>query len=420
MKRLLLTFSALFLFCLAEAGAYTTLKTVVIDAGHGGHDPGGVSQDKRTYEKDLVLDIAKMLSYKISKAYPEVKVILSRSTDNFITLNDRAVCANKAGANLFISIHINASRNRAANGFSVHVLGQSSNKDRDLFAYNMDVCKMENSVILLENDYTTKYQGFDPEDPESFIFMQLMQNSNLEQSLLFSEYVEKNLEKGPIGANRGIWQNPFYVLWKTSMPAVLVELGFISNASDLAIMKQASNREKFANCLFKAFAEYKAAYDSSLETDVVAPAPVPASDTIPEHNPEPAKIDTVVKTQAQPAVAENAAAAVATPAPAPGPSIAEKPVATTVEAPAPSPETVKDQYGIQIFCSSKLLKRGAPEFKGLKDVLVVKVGTLYKYTVNCSECKEKTQANLNEIKKIFPSAFIVKLKAENDYFSLSK
>ena len=189
-----------------------SLSTVVIDAGHGGKDAGAVSKDNRTYEKNLVLDISGRLADRIAEEYPDVKVVRTRSTDEFIELRERAAIANRANANLFISIHINSNRSTAPNGFSIHILGQSSNKDRDLFAYNMDVVRRENSVILLEDDYKTNYQGFNPSDPESYIFMQLMQNAYLEQSLLFASMASQHLEGGPIKANRGISQNPFYVL----------------------------------------------------------------------------------------------------------------------------------------------------------------------------------------------------------------
>ena len=153
------------------------LKTVCIDAGHGGKDPGCVSKDKNTYESRVALDVAKRLSEKITAAYPDVKVVMTRTTDTFISLGDRADKANKNNADLFISIHVNTVSSSSPNGFSIHVLGQSSKKDRDLFAYNMNVCKRENSVMMLEDDYSTKYQGFDPSDPESFIFYKLIQQT---------------------------------------------------------------------------------------------------------------------------------------------------------------------------------------------------------------------------------------------------
>ena len=206
MKRTIYLLLALFLASLSSGAQNLSLSTVVIDPGHGGTDPGAVSKDGKTYEKNLTLDIAKRLSDKIKADCPGVKVILTRDKDKTVALNDRAAIANKVGADLFISIHINSTAKSSPNGYSVHVLGKSSKKDRDLFAYNMDVCKRENSVILLEDDYTTKYQGFDPSDPESFIFLQLMQNSNLEQSLEFAQQVSDNLKGGPIGVNRGIWR----------------------------------------------------------------------------------------------------------------------------------------------------------------------------------------------------------------------
>ena len=141
------------------------LRTVVLDPGHGGKDAGCVSRDGKTYEKTLTLSVAKLLGQKISSAYPDVKVVYTRSTDQYITLNDRAEIANRNHADLFISIHIDAFTNTSANGFSAHVFGRSSGKDSDLFQRNLDLCRRENSVILLEEDYSTEYSGFDPNDP---------------------------------------------------------------------------------------------------------------------------------------------------------------------------------------------------------------------------------------------------------------
>ena len=204
MKRTIYLLLAAVLTCIQAGAQDFSLSTVVIEAGHGGTDPGAVSRDGKNYEKTFTLDIAQKLSDKIKAECPGVKVILTRDKDKSVALNDRAAIANKAGADLFISIHINSASSTTPNGYSVHVLGKSSNKNRDLFAYNMDVCKRENSVILLEDDYTTTYQGFDPSDPESFIFLQLMQNSNLEQSLAFAELVADNLKGGPISTGRGM------------------------------------------------------------------------------------------------------------------------------------------------------------------------------------------------------------------------
>ena len=209
-----------------------SLSTVVIDPGHGGHDSGCISPDKKTYEKNLTLAISKLFAEKIRKNYPDVKVILTRSDDRYVTLSGRADIANNAGADLFVSIHINAqAKGNSASGYSIHCLGQSSKQGNDLFG--------KNSVILLEDDYQTKYQGFDPSDPQSYIFFSLMQNAHLEHSLIFAEDVADAMKGGPITRSRGVSQDPFWVLWRTAMPAVLVEVGFITNPDDLTVMRSA-------------------------------------------------------------------------------------------------------------------------------------------------------------------------------------
>lgn len=345
------------------------LKTVVIDPGHGGKDPGCVSADKKTYEKTLVLDISTRLSRKIQDGCPDVKVIVTRGQE-FISLNDRAEKANKAGANLFISLHINAAPRASANGFSIHCMGQSSKKNTDLYEYNMNVCKRENSVILLEDDYSTKYEGFDPEDPESNIFMQLMQNAYLEQSLYFAGAVKKHLNNGPIKADRGISQDPFYVLWKTSMPSVLVELGFISNPSDLAVLRESENRERIAECLYQAFVEYKAAYDKSVSIESKVPDEAPKSGEAP-------------------AAAETAPA---------GGTVEEESLQQTI-------------YGVQIFAVGRKIESGAPEFLGYEPV-VVKGTKVYKYIIGADTELSVVKERFQEIRKKYPDSYLVKVAGD--------
>ena len=169
MKRTIYLLITVLLTYLSANAQTLKLTTVCIDPGHGGKDPGCVSKDGKTYEKTLTLDISKRFAEKIRAGYPGVKVVLTRDSDKTLSVGARPAIANKVEADLFISIHINSVPKTTPSGYSVHVLGKSSQKDRDLFAYNMDICKRENSVILLEDDYTTTYQGFDPNDPESFI-----------------------------------------------------------------------------------------------------------------------------------------------------------------------------------------------------------------------------------------------------------
>ena len=346
------------------------LGTVVIDAGHGGKDPGCISKDKKTYEKTLALDIATKFSDLIKADFPDVNVILTRSTDEFLELRERADIANRANANLFISLHINASSSSSPNGYSVHILGQSSQKNRDLFAENMDIVKRENSVILLEDDYQTHYQGFNPSDPESYIFMSLMQNSNLEQSLLLASIISEKLKGGPIKSDKGIRQNPFYVLWRTSMPAVLVELGFISNDTDLAALRQDDKRTELAKRLLNAFKDYKQLYDSSLGLDR-----------------DDAKAQSAPKGSGK---------------------------ETSKEAPKESGSKSADVsgalYGTQIFATSKAIDNASDKrFLGWKPY-VVQIGNLYKYVIGVSSSQEEARKNNAAIKKDYPGSFMVEIK----------
>jgi len=370
LKRAIYLFLAAFL-AVFPAGAQTfSLSTVVIDPGHGGNDPGAVSRDGKNYEKTFTLDISKKLAAKIKEGCPGVKVVLTRDKDKTVALNDRAAIANKAGADLFISIHINSASSTSPSGYSVHVLGKSSNKNRDLFAYNMDVCKRENSVILLEDDYTTTYQGFDPSDPESFIFLQLMQNSNLEQSLAFADLVATNLKGGPISTGRGIWQDPFLVLWRTAMPAVLVELGFISNSTDLAVLKDDSKRDKIADRLFQAFKKYKAGYDGSMVLDVEVEEPV-KQEAKQEAKEEP-------KQETKKEVKKESDAGV--------------------------------RYGVQIFAGKNKVDPKSTAFMGFEPV-VVNTGSVLKYVIGVEDNIEATRSHLPKIRKKYPDAFLVKIES---------
>ena len=344
-KLLVLVLSCLCLPLFSQEAALK-LRTVVIDPGHGGHDAGCVSRDRQTKEKDLVLDIGKRLAEKIRRECPDVKVIMTRSDDRFIELYDRAKIANKANANLFISIHVDAvdtRRNpnwRTVNGYTVYTMGESKNNA------NMETIKRENSVILLEDDYTTKYQGFDPNDTESYIFFSLMQNANQEQSVHFGEIVSREMGKnGPFRHSKGIRQAPFLVLWRTAMPSVLVECGYITSEGDLATLRTEEGRDLIAARLCRGFRIYKAEYEGT-------------------------KLE--------------------------------------LEETKPAADTAAVRYGIQIMASGKRLREGDPALKGLS-AQAVPSGVLYKYIVSVSTELSTTRENLPSVKKKFPDAFLVKM-----------
>lgn len=233
------------------------IKTVVIDPGHGGKDPGTLKG--KVYEKNIVLSVALKLGKMIEENYPEVNVIYTRSSDKYITLNQRTEIANKNNADLFISIHVNGIKSSSARGSETFVMGLDKENA------NMEVCQLENSVITLEDDYSSNYSGFDPNNPESYIIFSLLQNSHLEQSLILAANIQEELKKGPIKHDRGVKQAPYLVLWRCTMPSVLVELGFISNGVDYNELTNTKSHSKMATAIFQAFSRYKSQYETVIQ-----------------------------------------------------------------------------------------------------------------------------------------------------------
>lgn len=223
--------------------------TVVIDAGHGGHDTGAVGLKMKVQEKNLNLTVAKQLAEKIRTNYPEVNVVLTRDADVFLPLQQRADIANKHHADLFISIHTNAAENRNAQGAETFILGTERMED------NLDVAMRENAVMKLEEDQTV-YQGFDPNSIESYILFELMQNQYMDNSLVFAEMVQNQFVGTLHRANRGVRQAAFWVLLKSACPSVLVEMGFLSNAEEEAWLASETGKNGIANGIFSAFEKY--------------------------------------------------------------------------------------------------------------------------------------------------------------------
>ncbi len=344
------------------------LSTIVIDPGHGGHDPGCISADRKTQEKAIALDIAQRLSRKIGESLPGVKTVLTRSDDRFVTLSGRADIANDLGADLFISVHVNAqAKGTSANGYSIHCLGQSSREGNDLFSKNLDLIKRENSVILLEDDYKTRYQGFDPSDPQSYILFSLMQNAHLEHSLVFAEEVANAMKGGPIAHNRGVSQDPFWVLWRTTMPAVLVEVGFITNPNDLKALRSESDRDRIADNLLKAVKAFKKRYDSST-----------AATAAPERAANPAPAEQQPET---------------------------KPESGTTAAPSGI------LYGVQVLATGKKMKPTDAFFRGYTPV-EVRSGKLYKYILVPGDDLATVRKKKKELDKKFPGCFLVSKDGE--------
>ena len=219
--------------------------TVVIDAGHGGKDPGAISANKKIYEKNVTLAVALMVGESIQEKHPEVKVLYTRKTDKFVGLNDRARMANKANADLFISIHTNAANNRSAKGAETYTLGVEEERTEK----NLDIAKRENGVILLEENHEKQYANFNPNSPESYIIFEFIQSEYVKESIHMAQYVQENLTSDANRHDRGVRQAGFLVLNATTMPSILIELGYISHTEEAKYLASSSGQKKMSQCI---------------------------------------------------------------------------------------------------------------------------------------------------------------------------
>ena len=248
------------------------IKTIVIDAGHGGHDAGCLGASSR--EKHVALDIALKLGKMIETNYPDIHVVYTRKTDVFIPLHERANIANRAHADLFICIHLNAG-GKTAYGSETYVMGNHKTES------NLDVAKRENATILLEDDYLKKYDGFDPNSPEANIIFSLYQSQFMSQSLLFASNIQDEFTEYAGRNNRGVKQAGFLVLYKTAMPAVLIECGFLTHEPEEKFLASDKGQNTMAAAIYRAFKEYKV----DMETT--------SSNSVSDHSPksDPVKIE---------------------------------------------------------------------------------------------------------------------------------
>jgi N-acetylmuramoyl-L-alanine amidase len=247
------------------------VRTVVIDPGHGGHDPGCHGVDSK--EKNICLAVGKYFAEALQKNYPDLKVIMTRSTDVFIPLNERAAIATRNKADLFISIHCNAIVNASGTmGTETYVLGLHATEA------NLEVAKRENESILLEKDYEKNYDGYDPNSPEAHIILSMFQNAFLEQSLSFADKVQQHSYKVSSRKNRGVKQAGFLVLRHATMPSVLVETGFLTNRKEENFLRTKNGQKSMANALLLAFSDYK----QEMEGGALAPVALLETDSSEE------------------------------------------------------------------------------------------------------------------------------------------
>lgn len=369
-------------FCQTVAGKDFV---VVIDPGHGGHDPGAVG--RRGKEKNINLNVALKVGRLIQNNCNNVKVIYTRRTDIFIPLDRRAQIANNAKADLFISIHTNSiARGRTVRGAETYTLGLHRTEE------NLEVAKKENSVILIEDDYQQRYAGFNPNSAESYIIFEFLQDKNMEKSVKLATHIQKQFRNTAQRIDKGVHQAGFLVLRETSMPSVLVELGYISTPDEEQYLLSDSGTDALSNSIYKAFLNYKREHDS----------PASKSDIQELQIPEP--VESSVETTVD--------------IPTEEPDTTAEPIRENRQSVSSSGNSSRKRtttsarplFKIQILVSDKILPKGSKQLKGLAPVDYYKEKGLYKYTYGESTDYNKVLRTRRDISQKFKDAFIIAFK----------
>ena len=373
------------LMCMLVVTAFAANKrfTLVIDPGHGGHDAG--ARGAMSKEKDVNLTVALRFGKYVEQNMPEVRVIYTRTQDKFVPLHERANIANRANADLFISVHTNAlPAGKVARGFETYTLGMHRAKD------NLDVAMRENSVISMEKGFEQVYEGFDPKSSESYIIFEFIQGKNMERSVDLARMIQRSVCEGAGRPNKGVHQAGFLVLRETSMPGCLIELGFITTPDEEQLLNDNNKVDDIAKGIYEAFSNYKNKYDRSVSVPYraserrVSAVPTIVPDSYKEKETAPAKLNQAMKIE----------------------PAAKKMEAAKEDAPV---------FKLQIFVGDRMLRKGDAHFKGETDFDSFKEGNLVKYTIGSS-------TNYNEIYRLrkekldkFPEAFIIAFKNGEKY-----
>jgi N-acetylmuramoyl-L-alanine amidase len=358
---------------------------VVIDAGHGGKDPGATFSG--IHEKDIVLDVALRAGKLLKSKCPEISVVYIRDKDVFPELSYRAEKANKSKADLFISIHANSTKSKGVTGVETFILGLRRSNE------NLEVTKAENSVILLEEDYTTKYEGFDPNVAESYIMFEMMQNEYMEQSMMFAETVQRNIISSTGQKDRGVKQEPLLVLRMTAMPSVLIEIGFMSTESERKFLLTDKAKDQMAKAIVDGIIEYKHRFD---ERNPATASNGAKSDSGKKDNNIKEKKDTIIS----PAKIEVNDLAI----------VADKDTVTNENKDSLiiNVESLKGKwFGVQIMAAKEKYVYGDPIFKGQDSLYYLFEGGYHKFFTGISRQSEQTLRSNSKVKNLFPGAFPV-------------
>lgn len=345
------------------------IKTVVIDAGHGGKDPGAVCNNGK--EKDITLAIALKLGNYIQTNFKDVKVVYTRKTDVFIELFKRAQIANTNKADIFICIHVNSSKKIDPFGTETYVMGLHKTQG------NLDVAMTENSVITKEDNYQNQYEGFDPHSPEAFIIFSLYQNAHLDQSLNFASKIQEQFTKRVGRFDRGVKQAGFLVLWKTSMPSILTEVGFLSNADEAKYLLNDTNQNLMASAIYRAFKAYKNELEGNLKSNIEDDKQI---------NEEVDTVKTIINTTSNNDFQQSVESFIS--------------------------QTINDTlfFRVQILSSVKRLENKPDKFKGLTGVEEIAIDGCFKYTFGKSTTFEEISKIQKDIKLQYPDAFVIAIK----------
>lgn len=356
--------------------------TVVIDAGHGGNDPGAIG--RRGREKNINLNVALKLGRLIENNCNDTRVVYTRQKDTFVPLHTRAEIANNAKADLFISIHTNsvASRSSKVSGTETYTLGLHRTQD------NLEVAKKENSVILIEDDYKQRYAGFNPNSAESYIIFEFLQDKYMSQSVSFATMIQQQFRQSARRIDKGVHQAGFLVLRETSMPSVLIELGYITNPTEEAYLLSDNGSSALAKSIYQAFLNYK--QRSRKSGTSVPPASEPEEDKMATQSvPQEETIETPQSQEVIPV---------------------QEPVSDAVQT-VDKQETAKPVFKIQILTSGRVLSSKSKLFKGLSPVSYYKENGIYKYTYGEStDYNRILRLKRSKVDSKFKDAFIIAFK----------
>jgi N-acetylmuramoyl-L-alanine amidase len=367
-------FISLFSFFVSQAfGAKK--YTLVIDAGHGGKDPGTMT--KTAKEKTINLNVALAFGRYVEQNCPDVKVIYTRKTDVFIPLHERAAIANRNKADVFISIHTNSvASKRPVSGLETYTMGMRRSDEK------LSAAMRENDVVLIEDNFQQHYAGFDPRSPESYIIFEMINDANMLESVKLAQKIQRHACRTAKRENKGVKQDAFLVLRETSMPACLIELGYITTPSEEAYLTSKAGVDALARGIYQAFVEYKAE-----RTGNAAPPTPPAPPATEPDEPQPSQQEPSQSSQPSQKSQQSQS-----------PQLSQQPQQFQSSQPI---------FKVQFLTCDRKLKTTDSQMKGLKDVDCYKDGSLWKYTVGSTTDYSEIRQLRRQVAKSFPQAFIV-------------